>query len=87
MANRFQAFKFGHDIWDPSNRFETSWLLRPWVLFAIRASISLYAFVVLIFNIAWDLATIHDGGKTARFEFSYFTSNPSYESLFISSSH
>lgn len=32
-----QNFKFGTDLWDPSHRFETSWLLPPWVLFGIRA--------------------------------------------------
>lgn len=32
-------FKFGTDIWDPSHRFETSWLLPPWILFGIRALI------------------------------------------------
>jgi hypothetical protein len=34
-----QAFKFDHDLWDPSHRFETSWLLSPWALFAARALI------------------------------------------------
>lgn len=34
-----QHFKFGTDLWDPSHRFETSWLLPPWILFAIRAAI------------------------------------------------
>ena len=38
-TSRFQALKFGHDLWDPSHRFETSWLLPPWVLFAVRALI------------------------------------------------
>lgn len=32
-------FKFGTDLWDTSNRFETSWLLSPYVLFACRALI------------------------------------------------
>src|SRR5688500_12369283 len=34
-----QTLKFGHDLWDPSHRFETSWLLPPWVLFGVRALI------------------------------------------------
>jgi hypothetical protein len=32
-----QAFRFGTDRWDPTHRFETSWLLSPWALFACRA--------------------------------------------------
>lgn len=32
-------FSFGSDLWDPSNRFETSWFLSPWALFACRALI------------------------------------------------
>jgi hypothetical protein len=37
--DKLQALKFGHDLWDPSHRFETSWLLPPWGLFAVRAII------------------------------------------------
>jgi hypothetical protein len=37
--NCANLFKFGDDIWDPSHRFETSWLLPPWVLFGCRAAI------------------------------------------------
>ena len=29
-------FSFGTDPWDPSNRFQTSWLMGPWLLFAFR---------------------------------------------------
>ncbi|KAF4632374.1 hypothetical protein G7Y89_g5763 [Cudoniella acicularis] len=70
----FKALKFGEDIWDPSHRFETSWLLSPWVLFGCRAAISLYAFVVTFFIIGWEASnqqgfTIHDVNKS----FSYFT--------------
>lgn len=32
-----RAFRFGTDPWDPSHRFETSWLVSPYVLFALRA--------------------------------------------------
>lgn len=35
----FRAFKFSTEVWDPSHRFETSWLLTPWMLFAVRATI------------------------------------------------
>jgi hypothetical protein len=39
MAERMRALKFGTDLWDPSHRFETSWILTPWVLFGCRAAI------------------------------------------------
>ncbi|TVY59692.1 hypothetical protein LSUE1_G009123, partial [Lachnellula suecica] len=76
MAKRTCAnpFRFGTDIWDPSHRFETSWLLPPWGLFACRAAISLYAFVVILFIIGWEAGnqdglSIHDVRKS----FSFFT--------------
>lgn len=31
--------KFGTDLWDPSHRYETSWLLPPYALFAVRATL------------------------------------------------
>ncbi|KAM0299919.1 hypothetical protein HYE67_005778 [Fusarium culmorum] len=67
-------FRFGSDLWDPSNRFETSWLLNPWLLFAARALISVYAFVTRFFIIGWtcshdDLGGCRDVGRS----FSYFT--------------
>lgn len=68
------AFKFGNDLWDPSRRYETSWLLPPWLFFACRALFSLYAFTDLFFTLAW--ACTHDavgGCQTARRSFSYFT--------------
>ncbi|KAK0115658.1 hypothetical protein ONS95_000072 [Cadophora gregata] len=69
-----QHFKFGTDLWDPSHRFETSWLLPPWVLFGIRAAISLYAFTVTFFIIGWELSG-HDGlsARDVRNSFSFFT--------------
>ena len=39
MASRMQALRLGTDLWDPSHRFETSWLIPPWILFGIRAAI------------------------------------------------
>ncbi|POR35484.1 hypothetical protein TPAR_04302 [Tolypocladium paradoxum] len=33
------VFSFGSGLWDPSHRFETSWLLGPWLLFLCRALI------------------------------------------------
>ncbi|KAG9231857.1 hypothetical protein BJ875DRAFT_506413 [Amylocarpus encephaloides] len=74
MARFSNPLKFGDDIWDPSHRFETSWILTPWVLFACRAAISLYAFTVVFFIIGWeagnhDELSIHDVQKS----FSFFT--------------
>lgn len=39
MVNfRFEnPIRFGTDLWDPSHRFETSWLLPPYALAAVRA--------------------------------------------------
>lgn len=69
-----RAFKFGVDLWDPSHRFETSWILPPWVLFGIRAAISFYAFTVLFFIIGWEYTREEYGGpKSVRLSFSYFT--------------
>lgn len=40
MASKIaNHFKFGTDTFDPTHRFETSWLLPPWALFAVRALI------------------------------------------------
>ncbi|KAF4980698.1 hypothetical protein FZEAL_3366 [Fusarium zealandicum] len=67
-------FRFGSDLWDPSNRFETSWLLSPWLLFACRALISLYAFVTRFFIIGWTCT--HDalgGCADVGRSFSFFT--------------
>ncbi|KAK6612629.1 hypothetical protein H4I96_01842 [Botrytis cinerea] len=72
-TDKLQVFKFGDGVWDPSHRFVTSWLVSPWALFAVRASISLYAFFVLLFAIFWEIAQLPNGGATARFSFSYFT--------------
>ncbi|KAF5020917.1 hypothetical protein F66182_7069 [Fusarium sp. NRRL 66182] len=67
-------FRFGNDLWDPSNRFETSWLLGPWLLFACRALISVYAFVTRFFVIGWTCTHQELGGCTVvGRSFSYFT--------------
>jgi hypothetical protein len=39
LARLRNVFSFGTDVFDPSHRFETSWLLTPWVLFGFRALI------------------------------------------------
>ncbi|RYP52551.1 hypothetical protein DL769_010649 [Monosporascus sp. CRB-8-3] len=48
-----RVFAFGRDRWDPTHRFETSWLLPPWALFAFRALFALYAFTTVFFRIGW----------------------------------
>lgn len=40
MGNWFtDGFRLGSGLWDPSHRYETSWLLPPWLLFICRALI------------------------------------------------
>lgn len=65
------AFRFGTDLWDPSYRFETSWIISPWILFACRALISLYIFTTLIFIIGYTC--VETTCETVRQSFSYFT--------------
>ncbi|QPG95187.1 hypothetical protein C2857_007800 [Epichloe festucae Fl1] len=68
------VFSFGTHLWDPSHRFETSWLLPPCILFACRALISLYIFTTLFFIIGYTCANTPLGGcETVRRSFSYFT--------------
>ncbi|KYK57614.1 uncharacterized protein DCS_04625 [Drechmeria coniospora] len=67
-------FRFGTDVWDPSHRFETSWLVGPWLLFACRALFSLYAFTTLFFTLGWTCEHDELGGCVAAARsFSYFT--------------
>ncbi|KAF2690474.1 hypothetical protein K458DRAFT_413257 [Lentithecium fluviatile CBS 122367] len=56
---------------DPSFRFETSWVLPPVVLFAIRALLGLYAFVTLFTIFGWNGS--HGMSVESRHSFSYFT--------------
>lgn len=56
---------------DPTHRFETSWILPPGVLFAARALLSLYAFVTLFTIFGWN-GTHGRSGDSQR-SFSYFT--------------
>ncbi|KAI0977011.1 hypothetical protein F4678DRAFT_132173 [Xylaria arbuscula] len=64
----------GTHLWDPSHRFQTSWLVPPYALFAIRLLISIYAFTTLLFNIGYACATPSQGGcEEARSNFSFFT--------------
>ncbi|KAI0016162.1 hypothetical protein F4780DRAFT_783518 [Xylariomycetidae sp. FL0641] len=68
------TFTFGQNLWDPSHRFQTSWLVLPYVLGGIRATMALYAFVTLLFNIGYECAHPAAGGcEAARSSFSYFT--------------
>lgn len=60
--------------WDPSHRFETSWLLPPVALAAVRGLFSLYIFVTLVFVLVWECRHTGLGGcATAGDQFSYFT--------------
>ncbi|KAI1104594.1 hypothetical protein F4804DRAFT_332131 [Jackrogersella minutella] len=69
-----RVFAFGTDPWDPTFRFETSWLLPPYVLFALRALMSIYAFTTLLFNIGYECAHAELGGCwQAAAGFSFFT--------------
>ncbi|EFQ25530.1 hypothetical protein CGRA01v4_02462 [Colletotrichum graminicola] len=68
------AFRLGTGLWDPSHRFETSWLLSPYQLGACRALISLYTFTVRFFVIGWTCSRPEYGGcKAVGQSFSYFT--------------
>ncbi|KAJ2892029.1 hypothetical protein MKZ38_010418 [Zalerion maritima] len=74
-----ESFSLHTDLWDPSNRFETSWCIPPYALAIIRGSFSLYIFTTLLFIIGWECA--HDdpnddtlnGCSGAGDNFSYFT--------------
>jgi hypothetical protein len=56
---------------DPTHRYETSWVLSPGVLFAIRALLSLYAFVTLFTTFGWN--DTHGRSGDSRRSFSFFT--------------
>ncbi|KAI0881468.1 uncharacterized protein GGS22DRAFT_58422 [Annulohypoxylon maeteangense] len=69
-----RVLALGNDPWDPTNRFVTSWLISPYVLAAVRALFSLYAFLTLLFNIGYQCARPDIGGcEASRASFSYFT--------------
>ncbi|KAK2597122.1 hypothetical protein N8I77_012989 [Diaporthe amygdali] len=72
---RFQnPLKFGKDLWDPSHRYETSWLLPPYALCACRAVFGLYGIFVELFASGWYCTHPSYGGcKQAGDSFSYFT--------------
>lgn len=56
---------------DPTFRYETSWLLSPTILFAARAFLSLYAFVTLFTIFGYNGA--NGLSKNSERSFSYFT--------------
>jgi hypothetical protein len=63
---------FGADpALDRLHPFETSWLLPPIVLAALRGLIALYLFVSIFFIFAWE--GTHGNGRTIGSTFSYFT--------------
>ncbi|SPO02294.1 uncharacterized protein DNG_04967 [Cephalotrichum gorgonifer] len=67
-----EAFSLGKDEWDPTSRFETSWLLPPFVLFAVRFIFFLYIIVTRIFIIVRTCQS-EEGCRGVADEFSYFT--------------
>lgn len=68
------AFSLHSGVWDPSHRFETSWCLPPYVLFAIRATFSLYIFTTIFFILAFKCTHEEYGGcEGSGNTFSYFT--------------
>ncbi|KAF2845508.1 hypothetical protein T440DRAFT_265829 [Plenodomus tracheiphilus IPT5] len=56
---------------DPTDRFVTSWILPPSLLFAIRALLALYAFTTLFTIFGWNGS--HDMSDASRRSFSFFT--------------
>lgn len=68
------GFRLATDLWDPSHRYETSWILPPWLLFAIRLLIGLYILVTRFFIIGWSCTHESEGGCTSVVNsFSFFT--------------
>ncbi|KAF2121084.1 hypothetical protein BDV96DRAFT_563551 [Lophiotrema nucula] len=67
----FGRSKASGDTFDPTFRYETSWLLPPSVLFAIRAFLSLYAFVTIFFIFGWN--GTHGLSEDSEHSFSFFT--------------
>lgn len=56
---------------DPTYRFETSWILPPGLLFGLRALLSLYAFTTIFTIFGWNGS--HGLSENTVHSFSYFT--------------
>lgn len=56
---------------DPTHRYQTSWLLLPLALALIRLLFSIYIFGYLFYRIAYS--AVNNDGLEARQSFSYFT--------------
>ncbi|KAI9802234.1 MAG: hypothetical protein M1825_002955 [Sarcosagium campestre] len=69
--SRFYQLVGVYAPFDPSHRFETSWVLPPIALFILRALISFYAFMTIFFSLGWE--GTHGDGSAAGRSFSYFT--------------
>jgi hypothetical protein len=69
--SRFYLLMGVDDNFDPSHRFETSWLLTPWLLGAWRALFSLFAFTTTFFMFGWR--NTHGDAIDSRRSFNYFT--------------
>ncbi|PHH52783.1 hypothetical protein CFIMG_003780RA [Ceratocystis fimbriata CBS 114723] len=65
------AFELDTKQFDPSHRFETSWILSPWALFACRFVSFLYIFTTRIVLVV--LNCLQESCAVSRDELSYFT--------------
>jgi hypothetical protein len=61
----------GDTRFDPSFRYETSWILSPTILFAIRGFLSLYAFTTLFTIFGYN--GTHNRSEDSEHSFAYFT--------------
>ncbi|KAJ1327533.1 FAR-17a/AIG1-like protein [Microdochium nivale] len=67
-------FALSTGVWDPSHRFETSWILPPYLLATVRLLIGLYSLITLLFNIGYQCTHPELGGcQASGNSFSYFT--------------
>lgn len=59
--------------WDPTHRYQTSWLLSPAVLAACRLTYALYCWVSIIYTFVWNGEHVQALSGTSRVSFAYFT--------------
>ena len=58
-------------LFDPSERYVTSWLFSPVLLACLRLLLSFYAFLTIFLIFGWDDS--HGHAQASRRSFSYFT--------------
>jgi len=71
MAVKARLLAPYHGNFDPSQRFVTSWILSPAILFFVRALLSLYAFTTLFTIFGFNGS--HGMSEASQHSFSYFT--------------